>query len=102
MEPDDRGRHRQDRSGPPVASGHRLDVRQGPGARRLAGAGDVTVPNSPSYLLKIRSRPAATPDVVRLRHVLKRLLRQYDFVCLSIEEVTPATVTTETTNPPEP
>jgi hypothetical protein len=44
----------------------------------------------PTYRLEIRSRPSDYPEAVRLRHVLKALLRRYDFVCTSVEEVKPA------------
>ncbi len=41
----------------------------------------------PTYRLTLRALPAATPPTIRLRHVLKRLLRTFEFRAVSVEEV---------------
>lgn len=40
-----------------------------------------------SYLLRLRSRPGqATPEIVRIRLLLKVALRRFGFTCLSIKQ----------------
>jgi hypothetical protein len=42
------------------------------------------------YTLTIRALKSGTPPIIRLRHVLKSLLRTYEFRCVSVSETTPA------------
>jgi hypothetical protein len=39
------------------------------------------------FVLRLRPLPSETPSVIRLRHVLKQLLRQYRFRCLEVSGV---------------
>jgi hypothetical protein len=41
----------------------------------------------PRYRLELEVQPSSVPVAVRLRHVLKALLRTYNFRCLSAVEL---------------
>jgi hypothetical protein len=41
------------------------------------------------YLLRLRALPSDVPPIIRLRHALKRLLRDYELRCRDIQDVTP-------------
>lgn len=42
------------------------------------------------YLIHIRAMRSDVPPIIRLRHVLKQLLRTYEFRAVAIRDVTPA------------
>jgi hypothetical protein len=41
------------------------------------------------YLVRLRALPSDVPPVIRLRHALKRLLRDYELRCRDVQDVTP-------------
>ena len=41
------------------------------------------------YELRIVARPGDAPAIIRLRHVLKALLRTYNFRATSVRDITP-------------
>jgi hypothetical protein len=45
------------------------------------------MPNQPDYRLTLRPLASDVPAVIRLRSVLKRLLRTYQFRAVVVEEV---------------
>jgi hypothetical protein len=51
-----------------------------PGGRHLGGE---------EYLVRLRAMPSDVPPIIRLRHALKRLLRDYELRCRDIQDVTP-------------
>jgi hypothetical protein len=60
--------------------------------------------NRPRYRLELEVLPDAVPPAIRLRHVLKRALRDYRLRAVSVEMVAPAASgpAEATASPPRP